>query len=112
MYGKYNNNYHRVKKNYNPLKIIQVSIPMPKVEKQILGPTKPLLNTSGQVVLGMIIEEVITVSLIPLAKHHAARCFYPKNEDEIFINWTKPPEEAIQAYLELCQAPITYRKKS
>jgi hypothetical protein len=46
---------------------------------------------SAAVAVGMLAEEMITASLLPLARRHVARC----RQQENMADWTLPPEEAI-----------------
>jgi hypothetical protein len=63
------------------------------------------LDDSALVALGMVWEEMITASLLPLARQHVARCrrlehnMAPRSSDVVhtdpFQEWTLPPEQAI-----------------
>jgi hypothetical protein len=51
---------------------------------------------SAAVAVGMLAEEMITASLLPLARQHVARC----RRQENVADWTLPPEEAIYKLLQ------------
>ena len=59
--------------------------------------TKEQLKTfdiSALVTMGICLEEMLTVSFLPLAQKHVERCRQLSDEDA-FRAWTLPPEEAI-----------------
>ena len=56
-------------------------------------------DQSALVALGMLLEEMITASLVPIAELHVKRCRRLEEQDSsrsrAFQEWTLPPEEAI-----------------
>lgn len=87
-HGYHDEDYQWLKKNFKP-KEIPLTLPFPVRGKNNLSKT---LDISGKVALGMVVEEVVTASLMPFARMHVASCL--KKEDN-FNHWTIPPEEAI-----------------
>jgi hypothetical protein len=55
-------------------------------------------DTSAMVSLGMVVEEMMTAMLLPLASQHVARC-RSLEEADAFQAWTLPPEEALDRIL-------------
>lgn len=92
MYNSDDETYRWMKENWKPTSAFKVTVPVPRKLKMIKQPIP--LEVSAQVALGMIIEEVLTASLIPLARHHAARC---RDKEDAFYDWTMPAEEALLA---------------
>ena len=85
--------YQWMKENWKPTLAYKVTVPVPSRRKTLIHEPIPL-DTSAQVALGMLIEEILTSSLIPLARHHVARC---RKKVDAFADWTLPAEEAILA---------------
>lgn len=52
-------------------------------------------DTSALVAMGMILEEMLTASLLPLAEQHVRRCRGLDTDDQAFQHWTLPAEEAV-----------------
>ncbi|GAX14999.1 hypothetical protein FisN_12Lu395 [Fistulifera solaris] len=53
------------------------------------------LDTSALVALGVIVEEMLTASLVPLAEMHVHRCRHIEDQQVSSEEWTLPPTEAI-----------------
>jgi hypothetical protein len=53
------------------------------------------LDTSALVALGVIVEEMLTASLIPLAEMHVHRCRHIEDHQVSSEEWTLAPTEAI-----------------
>lgn len=53
------------------------------------------LDTSALVALGIIVEEMLTATLIPLAEMHVHRCRHIAEQEASSEAWTLPPTEAI-----------------
>mmetsp|Transcript_30869 Transcript_30869/g.46866 ORF Transcript_30869/g.46866 Transcript_30869/m.46866 type:complete len:467 (-) Transcript_30869:140-1540(-) len=87
-YGYNDEDYQWLKKNWKPKKI-PLTLPFPARGKNNFSMS---LDISAKVALGMVVEEVVTASLMPFARMHVASCL--KKEDG-FNHWTIPPEEAI-----------------
>lgn len=78
-----------------------------KVMEESLECILESFDTSASVALGMVLEEMITANLLPLAEAHVQRCrqleqqeeqlkpVSPRPENPSFQEWTLPPEEAI-----------------
>lgn len=52
-------------------------------------------DQSALVAVGMVMEDVLTASLLPLAEQHVQRCRTINDRNEAFTQWTLPPLEAI-----------------
>jgi hypothetical protein len=72
-YNSDDENYQWMKENWKPTTSVEITVPIPS--RKSLISTEPIpLDTSARVALGMVIEELLTDSLLPLARHHVARC--------------------------------------
>lgn len=92
-YNSDDENYQWIKKNWKPTTSVEITVPVPS--RKTLVTTEPIpLDISARVALGMVIEELLTDSLMPLARHHVARC---RRKDNAIDDWTMPVEEAIIA---------------
>lgn len=54
-----------------------------------------VFDTSALVALGIIVEEMLTAALIPLAEMHVYRCRHIRDQQASSEEWTLPPTEAI-----------------
>jgi len=66
---------------------------------------KESFDTSALVAVGMVLEEMLTATFLPLAQLHVQRCrrmeeLTPRNEEAAFQDWTLPPEEALVKIIE------------
>jgi hypothetical protein len=54
-------------------------------------------NTSALDAVAVVLEEMITATLLPLAEQHVQRCrkLESDSEEAAFVAWTLPPEEAL-----------------
>jgi len=61
------------------------------------------LHQSALVSIGIVLEEMLTATLLPLAQRHVKRCRNLEDvygsEEQVFSEWTLPPEEAIEKLL-------------
>ena len=113
-------------------KKVTVTVPIEQKEDQEGGETattsvsaSPVLQNwfnsierSAQVAVGMLVEEALTASLVPLAQAHVERCRY-LDAEQAFDEWTLPPTEAIlripnggSTWLPSATKPITSGKKT
>jgi hypothetical protein len=56
------------------------------------------LNSTALNAIGVILEQALTTSLLPLAAQHVKRCRdleLKGGAEQAFVDWTLPPEEAI-----------------
>jgi hypothetical protein len=60
-----------------------------------INSTTTTLDTTALVALGMLVEECVTTSMLPLARAHVRQC--RAEPPDKFCNWTVPPEEAISS---------------
>lgn len=81
-------------KSFKPKRTVDVTIPF--VRKVHVAETcmTDLLCTSGRVALGIVLEELLTASLLSLAREHVKRC-RTLDEQMAFNEWALPPEDAI-----------------
>lgn len=91
-YNSDDENYQWMKEHFKPTKVVEMTVPVPSVGKKKRKHERIPLDISGQVALGMVVEEVLTASFIPLARQHVEKC---RQKDDAFHEWTLPPEEAI-----------------
>lgn len=92
-YNSDDETYQWMKENWKPTLAFTVTAPVPSRKKIVMNKPIPL-DTSAQVALGMVIEEILTSNFIPLARHHVAAC---REKADAFDDWTMPAEEAILA---------------
>lgn len=93
-YDSEDETYQLVKKSFTPRKTVDVTVPFAakfRVTEQCMSES---FDTSAKVSMGVAIEEMVTASLLPLARDHVKRCRL-LGEREAFDEWTLPPEEAI-----------------
>jgi hypothetical protein len=61
-------------------------------------------DQSAMVAIGIVMEETLTATLLPLAQKHVQRCqrleSMPDSEEQTFREWTLPPEQAIRKLLD------------
>jgi len=94
--------YQWMKENFKPRDKTSVTVPVGKNDLSLP------LTVSGQIALGMVVEEVITASLMPFARLHAANC---RQKVDAFHHWTVPPEEAILSSPETSHLPSASNAK-
>ena len=81
-------------RSFKPNRTVDVTIPFVRKVHVTETHMSDLLCTSGKVALGIVLEELLTSSLLPLAREHVKRC-RALDEQMAFNEWALPPEEAI-----------------
>jgi hypothetical protein len=108
-YDSQDETYQLVKKSFTPRETVSVTVPFARnrITEQCMSES---FDTSAKVSMGIAIEEMVTASLLPLARDHVKRCRLLGEKDS-FDEWTLPPEEAIlklnagHAYMGSAQEP-------
>lgn len=90
-YGENDETYRWVKLNMKETRRVRMTA-LTKARGFTKVVEKFKLDISGQVALGMVVEEALTSVLMPMAKLHVARC---QQIDNAFDDWTLPPDEAV-----------------
>jgi hypothetical protein len=93
-FWKYRDNdetYRWLKDNWAPTETVELTVPVVSRKKKAVVESLEL-DVSGEVALGMMVEEAMTAMLMPLARRHVANC---QKKKDAFDEWTLPPEEAL-----------------